>query len=331
MAIKDKLVTYGLIGLAIVALAKPLSQLAGSVGSTLGQTFSMGLQDFASQLTGGLIPAAGQGMTGGMMSSMMPAGSMGENPAAAVAVGSGIVAAGMAIKAGAADPLLNLLDPNVPKGSAIQEQLAGIKSFSDLPVSEISNIELSLENAFGTNIFSKIPTIGDQFLNFLKTGATSISEFASMFKFPSGMTLNEILGADTAGISRPILPEAAGFTGMSPQMMMAANLNIDKKIDTPAGVISFGHAAGSVGAGAGAILPAQNLTQELMMHPSLTASQAADLLAREKGTLPSSFDFGSNTGAGLISVFDAKGARVIDSMINPVLAAYEAYKAQYGG
>lgn len=366
MALKEKLATYGLIGLVIIALAKPLAQVAGAVGTATGSAIEQGLQNFVSQLTGGLIPAAaGQGgqppaMTGGgsMMQTMMPAAGMGENPAQALVGGIGTVAGMMAIKAGAADPLLKgLTDPAATgSGKSIIDYLMGRAApiGADVPPVNVAKAELALENAFGTNIFQKIPTIGDQFLMFLKTGGMSISDFASSFKFPSGMTLNEILGSGGAGKGGSIgadkaiidfgggsnivkFPsfEAFGEVQMTPAMMMVANLNIDKKIDTPYGTISYGSAAGSAGAGKGGILPAQNLTQVLQENPKLTASQAADLLFRMMGSpAPSGFDFGSNTGAGLISKFTVGDKtmlpRAYDSMINPVLAAYEAYRAQYG-
>lgn len=54
-------------------------------------------------------------------------------------------------------------------------------------------------------------------------------------------------------------------------------------------------------------------------HPELTASQLADLRARLTGDFPKDFDFGMNTGAG----------RYAGQRLNPVLAAYEQYRAMY--
>lgn len=54
-------------------------------------------------------------------------------------------------------------------------------------------------------------------------------------------------------------------------------------------------------------------------HPELTASQLADLRARLVGDFPRDFDFGTNTGAG----------RYMGQRLNPVLAAYEQYRAMY--
>lgn len=333
MGIKKDLGTYAIIGLAIIALAKPLAEQAGKLGASIGGAFESGLSQFVSGLSG--LGGSQPDMTSMMGMPKQTTGGETLGQAAAGAIGT---TAGMEIiRSGAADPLLKGLTDPAARGSgkSIIDYLSGIKSVNDLPVPDIARIQLSLENAFGTNIFQKIPTIGDTFLNFLKTGSQDISKFASEFKFPSGMTLNEILGAgakSTFESPRPILPEA--FGEMSPIMLKMSNLNIDKKLDTPYGVITTGSAKGSIGAGAGGILPPQNLTQVLQMFPQFSASQAADYLARTRMDT-GNFDFGSNTGAGLISKFmpaamTGELPKVVSAEINPVLRAYEYYKAMYG-
>lgn len=72
-----------------------------------------------------------------------------------------------------------------------------------------------------------------------------------------------------------------------------------------------------------------DLTALSMLNPNLTASQLADLKFRLSGENPM-FDFGRNTGSGRIPIFDVMGKTVIATQRNPVLQAYEAYKAQYG-
>jgi hypothetical protein len=63
-------------------------------------------------------------------------------------------------------------------------------------------------------------------------------------------------------------------------------------------------------------------------NPNLTASQLADLRARLLGDFPQGFNFGTNTGSGRLYQFNEMGM-VIGSTRNPVLQAYEAYRAMY--
>ena len=74
----------------------------------------------------------------------------------------------------------------------------------------------------------------------------------------------------------------------------------------------------------------QNLKQKHIMTPlidryGLSATQAADLDFRIHGSAKG-FDFGSNTGSGLITQFD-ESSQVISTSMNPVAIAYQNYIA----
>lgn len=355
MAIKDKLLTYGLIGAAIIVLAKPIADAAGKVGASIGGAFSTGLQDFASTISGGLIPAAGQGgsgvaMTGqnNIMSMMMPNAAMGASNAAAA--DTAITAGSSAAEAAALTAIKGGMsfESSLPKGG-----LTGGLGQGQSLIDMLTNI-IKGSSADVTFTTQGLNDIFKSAYDYLNTGATDVTNFLKTFKFPSGESLQDVLGGVGKG---GLTPEAFGavqemaakmmaampMSGLvditthvpSPAMMAAMNLNIDKKIDTPYGVIGYGGNPNSSGLGMGNILPPQNLTQELAAHPNLTASEAADLLARSMMNF-GNFNFGSNTGAGVIAMFMPammKGAPDVVTGLenNPVLLAYQAYKAMYGG
>lgn len=212
MVSKTDIPLIGVALLAIVALAKPIGGLFGQVGSSLGSAFQMGFQNFASSLSGGLIPQSGGGMQqtptpqGMMQQMMMPTGG-GENPAQAVTGGVLTVGGLMAILKGYFDPLLaKLMMPTTTKTTMTTETPS--PSIGAKPITSDTLMSFfDMLTAKFPSVTEQLPSIGGYLQQFLQRGGASIEDFAASFKFPSGLTLNDILGASGGKLT----PEAAGL------------------------------------------------------------------------------------------------------------------------
>lgn len=351
MVSKKDVAILGIGLVVLVAASKQVGSFFGSVGTTVGSALNTGLQDFVSALTFGAVPSGGAG--GGAMGQTMPG--MTSNMMKPVIVGNvdttgdvGGLIPGKVITDANGNPidLTGGVKPFDLLGS-IKNYILGGEKVTDIPLDPRATATGLTENSIDAFInmvtgaikgSTKDVTFTTQSLNdifkgaydYLSKGSTNLSEFLQSYKFPSGETLSDVIGG-----GKGITPDAFGQT-MTPQMMRVANLNIDNKVDTPYGVITYGGNPNSQGLGKGGILPAQNLTQVLQQHPELTASQAADLLFRMMGGMAKGFDFGSNTGSGYTNVlFSMPTKEMLVPMVlglenNPVLKAYEAYKAMYG-
>lgn len=353
----------GIVAVLIAGVVLFRNQIAGAVGQAggvLGSALGTGFQDFFSGLQGAFTNKPALGMTPDTGTADIP-------------------------------KTMDMMMPKMPPdatGEAKTTEPSPRTGATDITPQTLSDYFSMLTMKFPKAV-EDIPSIGGDLLKYLQQGGTDILDFAKSYKFPSGMTLDEILGAAGKGGGKSIIPDASAMqqTGtdylsiitsyerrilqlqggnpsevhtpdltqaeamrlipqyeniitmllsrrMSPEMAMMANLNIDHKIDTEYGKFSYGSAMGSIGAGAGSILPPHTLTQVLQQHPEFSASQAADFLARTMMNY-GNFDFGTNTGGGRISTFtdptkDMPIPRVITSEVNPVLRAYEEYKAMYG-
>lgn len=127
-------------------------------------------------------------------------------------------------------------------------------------------------------------------------------DIAGMFKKPITQMLQMGLAIDA--------PTRAGISPMATLLDMIVNkvmpVSTAKALSTGGGVLSM-------------------LSE---MNPNLTASQLADLKFR-LGNEMTGFDFGTNTGSGRQYQFSDM-MMVAGSTRNPVLQAYENYRAQYG-
>lgn len=116
----------------------------------------------------------------------------------------------------------------------------------------------------------------------------------------------------------------------NPQELLKMGLAIDMptKAGQPTMINKIAEALGQQRIQVGNVrVPALSLTGLSVMNPDLTASQLADLRARLTGDFPQGFNFGTNTGSGRQYQFNE--GQVIGSTRNPVLQAYEAYRAMY--
>ena len=378
MGLKGNIALIGIGLLAIVALAKPIGGLFGQVGTTVGSSLQMGLQNFVSALSGGVIPSVTM-QSGQMMGSMTPTQMMTMltmNPMTKpILIGNvdttgnagGLFPGGKVITDANGNPIDLLGNNTSPSIGAVDITPNNINSLIDMLTGQIrsSSSDVTLTSSSISDIFK-------QATDFFLKGGQDVGSFLKTYKFPSGESLGDVLGGIGKG---GLTPDAFGqlqtisqIMGTSPNglvdintsspvetvrqgrlstignssdMLQMMNLNMDKKIDTPYGVIETGGNPNSIGLGKGTILPAQNLTQVLQNNPGLTASQAADLLYRMMNP-SSSFNFGTNNGGGytgfevlnpnptLLEKTMGIMPMVIGLEYNPVLLAYQNYKAMYG-
>jgi hypothetical protein len=359
MGIKGDITKYALLAFAVVALAKPISNLVGQVGTSLGDAFSMGLSSFVSGITGGVfgsgstpptMPPANPTMPANMMMPMAPA----ENANQAILGGLATTLGQILTKLGTFDKFLmgggsstttTTPDPNI-----------GAKPIDSGTLADYFNM---LTGKF-SGITDKIPNIAQYLLDFLNMGGKSISDFASGFKFPSGLTLNEILGASGKGITpeagaviqmmvpmlidpnslyggrrepRKDLPVVtSGLKSMPlPDMLLTMGLNMDKKIANPTDV----NQTFTESQGKGSIIP--NAT-EIIKKYGVSASEAENIKAMITMNYMG-FDFGTNTGQALYDASnlsfgktirnDPAKLMMVEKMQSDLAAA--AAVAKYGG
>lgn len=317
MAIKQNLALAAvLIGGLIIFKDKIGSTLSGA-GMALGSSLSMGFEGFFSGLGSAFGLGGGgssmQQMTGGSMQQMTGGGSM-------MQMMKNILIGNVDTTGNAGGLIPGKPIDNIDLTGGVSKSSTDIFRFiSDLQAKiQTSPADVTLTQGSLNDIFKGA-------YDFLAKGGSSIENFLQSYKFPSGQTLEDVLGG-----GKGITPDAFGQV----QKLMSMGLGIDMMIKlknsvmnlVPFSMQSFMQmiSAGSIGAGGGVIRSARPLT-DIINQEGVTATQAANILEMTQPTPDfMKFMFGTNTGQAIAATYgrptpinlmsEAERARVMEIM-----------------